>query len=93
MARPVLKKVVLLIRRPATWIIAATLVVALLYIALATRDSRIPAKAGFPDDSADPVLKEPGRPATAYCPRSDYVLKWVVWDGEFVPRCVPKGSD
>ena len=79
-----------LLRRRSTWAVAVGLVVVVIVGFVLTRDSRIPEKAGFPDESLDPVFKDPQRPATAFCPRSDYTLKWIAWDGEFVPRCVPK---
>jgi hypothetical protein len=83
-----------LFRNSLIWIVivGAAVVIAVLSF-LSTYDSRIPANAGFPDNSVDPVFKEPERPSTAYCPRSDYILKWIVWGGEFVPRCVRKGTD
>ena len=93
MLRGVFEKLILLFWRPATWIVLGVTAIVVLIIVFARHDSRIPAKAGFPDDSVMPIFKDEGKPDTAYCPRNDYTLKWIVWGGEFVPRCFPKGSE
>jgi hypothetical protein len=54
------------------------------------QDPRIPAQAGWPQESAEPLFTNPANQATAFCPRDDYQLKWVVADDQFVPRCLPK---
>lgn len=77
------------LRHPLSWTVAG--VVAILVVArIAAQDSRIPEQPGFPQESVTPLFRDPQNTASAFCPRNDYTLKWVVWAEEFVPRCLPK---